>query len=95
MISDAFVNSSACQQKRGAFTLDRKVWRDTRNAHIVLALRVIPSLSPLSLVPMSRTPYRGTSRKLVLAFDIGTTYSGAAYAFLDPDEVPQIVTVTK
>jgi hypothetical protein len=44
---------------------------------------------------MSRTPYNGASRKLVLAFDIGTTYSGAAYAFLDPGEVPQINMVTK
>ena len=44
---------------------------------------------------MTRTPYRGISRKLILAFDIGTTYSGAAYAFLDPDEVPQIIPVTK
>ncbi|KAF9783743.1 hypothetical protein BJ322DRAFT_876964 [Thelephora terrestris] len=44
---------------------------------------------------MTRTPYNGTSRKLVLAFDIGTTYSGAAYAFLDPGEVPQIHSVTK
>jgi len=44
---------------------------------------------------MTSTPYLGTSRKLVLAFDIGTTYSGVAYAFLDPDEVPQINPVTK
>ena len=39
------------------------------------------SKSPLTS-PMPREPYEGTSRKLVLAFDIGTTYSGAAYAFL-------------
>ena len=45
--------------------------------------------------PMTREPYRGKSRKLVLAFDIGTTYSGAAYAFLDPGEVPEINSVTK
>ncbi|KAF9783747.1 hypothetical protein BJ322DRAFT_877041 [Thelephora terrestris] len=44
---------------------------------------------------MSPAPYNGTSRKLVLAFDIGTTYSGAAYAFLDPGQVPQINSVTK
>ena len=44
---------------------------------------------------MTRSPYSGTSRKLVLAFDIGTTYSGAAYAFLDPGGVPDIKTVTK
>ena len=44
---------------------------------------------------MTRTPYNGTSRKLVLAFDIGTTYSGAAYAFLDPGEIPEITPVTR
>ena len=44
---------------------------------------------------MTRSPYNGPSRKLVLAFDIGTTYSGAAYAFLDPGEIPQINSVTK
>ncbi|KAF9783740.1 hypothetical protein BJ322DRAFT_1109589 [Thelephora terrestris] len=44
---------------------------------------------------MIRTAYNGPSRKLILAFDIGTTYSGAAYAFLDPGEVPQINSVTK
>ena len=44
---------------------------------------------------MPHKPYEGTSRKLVLAFDIGTTYSGAAYAFLDPGEVPEIGSVIK
>lgn len=44
---------------------------------------------------MARAPYNGTSRKLVLAFDIGTTYSGVAYAFLDPGAVPQINPVMK
>ena len=44
---------------------------------------------------MTRTPYNGSSRKLVLAFDTGTTYSGAAYAFLDPGEVPKINQITK
>ena len=42
-----------------------------------------------------RAPYSGPSRKLVVAFDIGTTFSGAAYAFLDPGEIPQIQSVTK
>ena len=44
---------------------------------------------------MIRSPYNGTDRKLVLAFDIGTTYSGAAYASLDPREVPEVCSVTK
>jgi len=30
-----------------------------------------------------RSAYKGSSRKLVLAFDIGTTHSGVCYAFLE------------
>ena len=51
--------------------------------------------SPFPSSPMAYAPYNGTSRKLVLAFDIGTTFSGAAYALFDPDEVPKIHPVTK
>ncbi|PCH36683.1 hypothetical protein WOLCODRAFT_157381 [Wolfiporia cocos MD-104 SS10] len=40
-------------------------------------------------------PYRGYTRKLILAFDVGTTYSGVAYALLDPGATPQIVGVTR
>jgi len=43
----------------------------------------------------TRSPYKGTSRKLVLAFDIGTTYSGVSYAILEPDRVPEIKSVVK
>jgi len=42
-----------------------------------------------------RARYTGSSRKLVVAFDIGTTFSGAAYAFLDPGQFPQIRSVTR
>lgn len=42
-----------------------------------------------------RQPYRGPSRKIVLAFDIGTTFSGVSYSILDPGEVPQIKGVTR
>jgi hypothetical protein len=38
---------------------------------------------------ITQLPYKGESRKLVLAFDIGTTYSGVCYAFLDPGLVPE------
>ena len=44
-------------------------------------------------VPHAR--YSGLSRKLVVALDIGTTFSGAAYALLDPGEVPRIQAVTR
>jgi len=42
-----------------------------------------------------RAWYSGHSRKLVVALDIGTTFSGAAYALLDPGQVPQIRSVTR
>ncbi|KAH9940112.1 uncharacterized protein BXZ73DRAFT_99109 [Epithele typhae] len=40
-------------------------------------------------------PYSGSVRKLVLGIDVGTTYSGIAYAILDPGEVPVIHGVTR
>ncbi|KAF9222351.1 hypothetical protein BS17DRAFT_818684 [Gyrodon lividus] len=44
---------------------------------------------------LSRQPYEGLSRKLVLAFDVGTTYSGVSYCILDPGEVPKILGVSR
>ncbi|PPQ98997.1 hypothetical protein CVT24_003479 [Panaeolus cyanescens] len=43
----------------------------------------------------SKLPYTGTQRKLVIAFDVGTTFSGISYAILDPGEVPEICGVTQ
>ncbi|GJE96029.1 heat shock protein 70 family protein [Phanerochaete sordida] len=43
----------------------------------------------------SLAPYSGTQRSLVMAIDVGTTYSGAAYAILDPREVPRIQGVSR
>ncbi|KAG9309464.1 hypothetical protein JVU11DRAFT_10433 [Chiua virens] len=43
----------------------------------------------LSPQPSQRKPYGGLTRQLVLAFDIGTTYSGISYCILQPGEVPQ------
>ncbi|KAI6123788.1 hypothetical protein EDD16DRAFT_608175 [Pisolithus croceorrhizus] len=43
----------------------------------------------------SRKPYEGPSRKLILAFDIGTTFSGISYCIVDPGEVPVIRGVSK
>lgn len=40
-------------------------------------------------------PYKGTARKVVLAIDIGTTFSGAAYCVLDPGEVPKVISITR
>ncbi|EIW80673.1 hypothetical protein CONPUDRAFT_82796 [Coniophora puteana RWD-64-598 SS2] len=42
-----------------------------------------------------RQAYKGYSRKLVIAFDVGTTYSGASYCVLDPGEVPTIQGVNR
>lgn len=35
----------------------------------------------LEIMP-SRTSYTGTERKLVFAFDVGTTYSGISYVYV-------------
>lgn len=51
--------------------------------------------SPLTLIMSTRSPYNGSYRKLVLAFDIGTTYSGISYSILDPGQVPEIKGVTR
>ncbi|TFK18830.1 hypothetical protein FA15DRAFT_649183 [Coprinopsis marcescibilis] len=45
--------------------------------------------------PDTRPPYSGTNRKLVLALDVGTTYSGISYCILDPGQVPEVKGVTK
>ncbi|KAJ2917710.1 hypothetical protein MD484_g2727, partial [Candolleomyces efflorescens] len=47
----------------------------------------------MSLPP--RPKYEGTSRRLLLAFDIGTTFSGISYSILDPGKVPEIRPVTR
>lgn len=40
-------------------------------------------------------PYSGYIRKLVLAFDVGTTFSGVSYAVLDHGEIPKIQAITR
>ena len=43
----------------------------------------------------TRPPYAGPCLKLVVAFDIGTTYSGASYSLLEPGQPPIIQGVTR
>ncbi|KAL0064091.1 hypothetical protein AAF712_008951 [Marasmius tenuissimus] len=43
----------------------------------------------------TRKAYQGLFRKIVIAFDVGTTYSGASYAVLDPGLPPMIEGVSK
>jgi hypothetical protein len=42
-----------------------------------------------------RQAYAGFFPKLVLAFDVGTTFSGVSYCFLYPGEVPNIQSVNR
>ncbi|KAJ8585555.1 hypothetical protein M405DRAFT_745130 [Rhizopogon salebrosus TDB-379] len=44
---------------------------------------------------LPRKPYKGLTRKLVIAFDVGTTFSGVSYCILDPGEVPVIRGVSR
>ncbi|KAF8907421.1 hypothetical protein CPB85DRAFT_840353 [Mucidula mucida] len=46
-------------------------------------------------VMSARKPYTGAFRKLILAFDVGTTYSGVSFSILDPGLVPVIQGVTR
>ncbi|TFK63664.1 hypothetical protein BDN72DRAFT_847372 [Pluteus cervinus] len=43
----------------------------------------------------SRQLFSGLSRRLVLAFDVGTTFSGVSYSILDPGNVPEIKGLTR
>lgn len=43
----------------------------------------------------TRTAYQGSKRKLVIAMDLGTTFSGVSYVVLDPGKVPDIKTVNR
>ncbi|KAI0318140.1 hypothetical protein OF83DRAFT_1171352 [Amylostereum chailletii] len=43
----------------------------------------------------ARQPFTGPKRRLVLAFDLGTTFSGVSYALLDPGKVPEIKSITR
>ncbi|TFK63659.1 hypothetical protein BDN72DRAFT_963759 [Pluteus cervinus] len=43
----------------------------------------------------NREPYSGRTRKLVVALDVGTTFSGVSYCLLDPGQVPEIKGVTR
>lgn len=52
--------------------------------------------SPLMTITTdTRKPYSGNNRSLVLAFDVGTTFSGVSYAILEPNEIPKIHGVTR
>ncbi|KJA13504.1 hypothetical protein HYPSUDRAFT_72989 [Hypholoma sublateritium FD-334 SS-4] len=43
----------------------------------------------------TRKAYEGSRRKIVIAFDIGTTFSGVSYSVLEPGQVPTIKNVTR
>ncbi len=52
-------------------------------------------MSPPRLSADTRKPYQGHTRSLVIAIDIGTTFSGVSYAFLEPAVIPKIHGVTR
>ncbi|PPQ99003.1 hypothetical protein CVT24_003485 [Panaeolus cyanescens] len=43
----------------------------------------------------SRSVYQGKTSQLVLAFDVGTTFSGISYAILEPGSIPAIRGITQ
>jgi len=55
----------------------------------------LPRSSLMTITTDTRKPYSGNKRSLVLAFDVGTTFSGVSYAILEPNEVPKIHGITR
>jgi len=47
-------------------------------------------INSLHITMFLREPCKGLTRKLVLAFDVGTTFSGVSYCVLSPGDVPVI-----
>ena len=74
----------------------RKVWRIPLRLIKCRLFARVPLLHPPPprVMTITRSPYNGPSRKLVFALDIGTTYSGVCYAFLDPGVVPEAKPIT-
>jgi hypothetical protein len=58
----------------------------------LLSICILTSFSYLA--PM-QSVYEGLSNRLVIAFDMGTTYSGVSYSILSPGEVPRVLSVTR
>lgn len=51
--------------------------------------------SPMKQTGATRKPYTGQKKAIAIALDVGTTFSGASYAILDPGEIPKIYEVTR
>jgi len=82
----------------GAFSLSQFDRPRPKDVYIYIRVRQKPAdfMRSSSLETMSsRQPYHGSYRKLVLAFDIGITYSGVSYSILGPGLVPEIRAVTR
>ncbi|PBK90614.1 hypothetical protein ARMGADRAFT_1166925 [Armillaria gallica] len=45
--------------------------------------------------PTQRQPYGGPHQRLVISFDLGTTFSAVSYCILDPGAIPSINAVTR
>jgi len=44
---------------------------------------------------VTRKRYNGREKGLVIALDVGTTFSGVSYTLLDPGEIPKTHEVTR
>jgi hypothetical protein len=46
--------------------------------------QLVVSFSPFTMASTSRSVYCGARRKLVLAFNVGSLYSGISYRYIPP-----------
>jgi hypothetical protein len=69
--------------------------RPSVSVHPPLSLSPSPILSLMKQTGTVRKPYTGQKKAIVIALDVGTTFSGVSYALLDPGEIPKIYEVTR
>lgn len=76
----------------------RYVRVDMRRSVLYLSLSLPPPRTPLEMStndPVMRLAYSGEESRLVIAIDVGTTFSGASYTILQPNQVPKIYSVSR
>ncbi|KAK1234966.1 hypothetical protein PQX77_001822, partial [Marasmius sp. AFHP31] len=74
---------------------DLQGYKNTTDMKVSIILLSLTSLPFPWTMTTTRKAYQGLFRKMVIAFDVGTTYSGASYAVLDPGLPPVIEGVSK
>ncbi|KAL4243239.1 hypothetical protein ABKN59_000920 [Abortiporus biennis] len=94
-ISSAHRDAGDCYLYPCDHTLNTRSWSRLTLTSIPFIAISPPANCPACIPTLNMAPYTGTSRRLVLAFDVGTTFSAVAYCVLGPGIEPQIQTINR